>query len=105
MIQCESCEFFERDSLGNPVFRCDPFSNIKEEACLAKWQIIQLNQVLAAQRELSQSYQATSDFQQRMAPLQEQVFKMVQREVNDIEEGDAWKQAYEEEDEDTPGWS
>ena len=101
MIQCQDCEFFEPDELGNPGFKCDPFRNIKEEACLAKWQIIQLNQMLA-------SYQASTSFQQKLAPLQEKMFKMVSREMNDMEEGDSWKQSVDGDDDDAeeePPWS
>lgn len=99
MIQCENCEFFEPDELGNPGFKCDPFRNIKEEACLAKWQLIQMNQLL-------NSYSASTAFQQKLAPLQEKMFKMVSREMEEMEEAESWKQSYEGEDEeeDRPSW-
>lgn len=98
MIQCQDCEFFAPDPFGNPGFKCDPFRNIKEEACLAKWQIIQLNQLLS-------SYQASTAFQQKIAPLQEKMFKMVSREVEEFEEGESWKSSGDDEDdEDDPSW-
>lgn len=92
MMQCSECEFFEPDELGNPGFRCDPFRNIKEEACLAKWQIIQLNQMLASQ-------QANSAFQAKLAPLQEKMFKIVSREVEELEESESWKTGYDDDHE------
>lgn len=100
MIQCKDCEFFEPDAFGNPGFRCDPFRNVVEEACLAKWQIIQLNQMLAA-------HQASTAFQQKLAPLQEKMFKIVSKEVDELEEGESWKNNYDDdEDEDeTESWS
>lgn len=89
MIQCQDCEFFRPDALGNPGFACDPFRNIKEEACLQKWQIIKLDRLLASQ-------ESSSSFQRRIAPLQEKMFKLVSREVAELEEGESWRQGYEE---------
>ena len=93
MIQCHDCEFFEPDERGNPGFRCDPFRTIKEEACLAKWQLIQLNQLLANQA-------ANSAFQQKLAPLQENLFKIVAREVEEFEESESWKNDSQDDDND-----
>lgn len=98
MIQCQDCEFFEPDAFGNPGFRCDPFRNIKEEACLAKWQLIQMNQLLS-------SYEASTQFQRKLAPLQEKMFKIVSKEVEDLEEGESWKHAADEDEDEPPPWT
>jgi hypothetical protein len=102
VIQCQDCEFFAPDPMGNPGFRCDPFRNIKEEACLAKWQLMQINQLLS-------NHEATTAFQRKLAPLQEKMFKMVSREMDDLEEGESWKQGPGEDSGDgdfdeTPDW-
>ncbi len=91
MLQCQECEFFTRMPDGSPHLRCDPFSTIKEPHCLLKWQLAQLN-VIAA------SHQATLDMYRRFAPLQEKMFKHMEREINDVDESDRWK--YKDDDED-----
>ena len=63
MIQCKDCEFFSRGASGEITFSCDPFTNIKEPECLAKWQLIKINQMVA-------SYQATLDYYRKLAPMQ-----------------------------------
>ena len=84
MIQCKDCEFFERDAQGRVVLRCDPFINVKEPECLAKWQLIKLNHMLA-------NYQATLNYYRKLAPMQEKMFKVLEREMDDISEADRWK--------------
>ena len=84
MRQCSDCEFFLRSESGEISFSCDPFSTVKEPECLAKWQIIKINQMVAG-------YQQTLNFYQQMAPMQEKVFKLMQRELNDLDESDKWK--------------
>lgn len=84
MIQCKDCELFQRAENGEISFRCDPFSNIKEPECLIKWQLIKTNQMVA-------SYQATLDFYRKLAPLQEKMFKVVEREIEDMDESEKWK--------------
>jgi len=37
MIQCKECEFCQIDPEGRRNFTCDPFVNIKEPECIAKW--------------------------------------------------------------------
>lgn len=94
MLQCEQCEFFSRRADGTPHLACDPFSNIKEPECLIKWQTMHL-QTLAA------SHRATLDLYKRMAPLQEKMFRHVEREIDEQEDADSWK--YDpEDDEDDP---
>ena len=90
MIQCEQCEFCEIAPDGRKAFKCDPFSNIKEPECLHKWQLIRLDMLLA-------SYQSMLQWYGRLAPLQDKIFKYVQREITDIEESESWKADEEEE--------
>ena len=70
MIQCKDCEFCEIGSNNRKAFKCDPFSNIKEAECVAKWQLIRLDMLLA-------SYQGMLEWQKKMAPLQDKVFKFL----------------------------
>ena len=91
MLQCKDCEFFRQGPDGSPELSCNPFTNIKEPECLAKWQLLQLN-------VLAKSHQATLDMYQRLAPLQEKMFKHMEREIDDVEEGDSWKLAGDDDD-------
>jgi hypothetical protein len=92
MIQCEQCEFCRRGDGGEVSFSCDPFKNIKEPECLAKWQLIKINQMVSA-------YQATLDYYRKLAPMQEKMFKVMEREIDDMNESDKWKIADDDEDE------
>ncbi len=92
MIQCENCEHFDRGEDGEVSFACDPFSNVVEPECLVKWQLIKINQMVA-------SYQATLDYYRKLAPMQEKMFKVMEREIDDMNEGEQWKV---DEDEDDP---
>jgi hypothetical protein len=74
------------------MLRCDPFSTIKEPECLTKWQLIKLETMVRA-------YQATLQVYERLAPLQEKMFRHMEREIDEVDEADAWKQGYEDEDE------
>ncbi len=94
MMQCEDCEFFRRTPEGTPLLCCDPFSTIKEPECLMKWQLLQL-QVIA------KSHQATLEMYKRLAPLQEKMFRHVEREIDEADSADQWKLGYDaDEDED-----
>ncbi len=93
MIQCQDCEYFERGPGGQIRLKCDPFSTIKEPDCLRKWTLIKVNQMAA-------SYQGMLKFYQRLAPLQEKMFKFMEREMDDIDEADKWKMPEDDEDED-----
>lgn len=100
MIQCKDCEFFKRDENGQIAFGCDPFGNIKEPECLVKWQLIKTNQMVAA-------YQATLEYYHKLAPMQEKMFKVMERELDDMNEAEKWKVDDEEdenEDEPTNNW-
>lgn len=96
MIQCENCELFRRSEDGEVSFACDPFTNIKEPECLAKWQLIKINQMVA-------SYQATLSYYQKLAPMQEKMFKVMERELDDMSETDKWKVDDDEDDDATDG--
>jgi hypothetical protein len=84
MIQCLQCELCEIGPDGRRTFKCDPFSTIKEPECLAKWQLIRLDMLLA-------SYQGMLHWQKQMEPLQKKMMKFVEREISDIDESDKWK--------------
>lgn len=84
MIQCAQCEFFGQNPDGSPRLLCDPFRSIKEPECLAKWQLVQL-------RVITQSHQATLAMYSRLAPIQERMFKHMERELDDRDETDRWK--------------
>ena len=84
MIQCESCQYFRRGPDGEVAFACDPFKDIVEPECLAKWQLIKTNQMVA-------SYHATLEYYRRLAPMQEKMFKVMERELDDMDEAEKWK--------------
>ena len=90
MIQCRECEYFHRGEGGEISFSCDPFANIKEVECLAKWQLIKINQMVGA-------YHATLEYYRKLAPMQEKMFKVMERELDDMSESDKWKVADDEE--------
>ncbi len=94
MIQCKDCEFCQIDEKGRKIFKCDPFSNVKEPECIQKWQLMRLDLLLA-------TYQSMVKMQSKMAPIQDKMIKYMERELNDIDEAEKWKMDYEEpEDED-----
>ena len=93
MIQCSDCEFYEIDEFGRKKFKCDPFANIKESECLLKMQIMRLDMLAA-------SYRSMLNWQEKMGPMQNKLFKYVQREIDDIDESDNWKYPDDELDED-----
>jgi len=66
------------------TFKCDPFTNIKEPECIAKWQLIRLDMLLA-------SYQGMLKWYGKMAPLQDKIIQFMQREINELDEADQWK--------------
>ena len=84
MLQCKDCEFFEIGPGGGRGFKCDPFINVKEPECLAKWQLIRLDMLVA-------SYQAMLQWYEKMAPLQSKIFKYMQREIEDMNESENWR--------------
>ena len=91
MIQCQDCEYFHRDEKGRISLSCDPFTNVKEPTCLQKWQLIKINQMV-------ESYQTTLSYYQKLAPMQDKLFKAMEQELNEMEDSDKWKHAQDEED-------
>ena len=84
MIQCIDCEFCEIGPDDKRAFKCNPFTNIKEPECIAKWQLIRLDMLLA-------SYQGMLKWYGKMAPLQDKIIQFMQREINELDEADSWK--------------
>ena len=84
MIQCKDCEYFELGLDGRRSFNCDPFVNVKEPECIAKWQLIRLDMLLA-------SYQTMTQWQKQLSPLHDKIMKYMQREIQDLDESDKWK--------------
>ena len=84
MIQCEDCEYYKQEENGPRIFSCDPFNNIKEPECLMKWQILRLDLLVT-------HHQTMLSWQQKMAPMQDKIFKYIKRELDDIEDADRWK--------------
>jgi len=93
MIQCKDCELCETDAEGKRMFKCDPFSNIKEPECIAKWQLIRLDMLVA-------SYQGMLRWYGKLAPIQDKLFKYMEREINDLDETERWKLTDQEEKDD-----
>ena len=93
MLQCQDCEFYRRAPDGSPQLACNPFTNIKEPECLMKWQLVQLSVI-------AKSHQATLDMYQRLAPLQEKMFKHMEREIDDVEDADRWKYSDDDKEDD-----
>jgi hypothetical protein len=84
MIQCKDCEYFRLGEQGEVSFACDPFSTIKEPECLTKWQLIKTNQMVVA-------YQSMLRYYDKLGPIQEKMFKFVEREMDDVNEAEKWK--------------
>ncbi len=84
MIQCKDCEFCEIFPDGRKNFKCDPFSNIVEPECLQKWQIIRLDMLVS-------TYQSMLHWYDKLAPLQNKMFKYMEKEIDDIDESEKWK--------------
>lgn len=99
MLQFRNCEFFSLGPDGEPILACDPFSTVKEPECLAKLHLLHL-------RTIARSHQATLEMYRRFAPLQEKMFRHMEREIDDAEDADRWKfQDDEADDQDQPSFS
>ena len=48
------------------------------------------------------SYQGMNKWYGKMAPLQDQIFKYMQKEINDMDESDSWKLPEDDQDETYP---
>jgi hypothetical protein len=107
MLQCSECEFFRRDELGNAQFACNPFTQIKEPECLSKWHLLKL-EVLTQKLDgvgqrvdtMVRAYQATLEIYRKLAPMQEKMFRHMEREIDDVEDADSWKYGADEDEED-----
>lgn len=93
MMQCKDCEFYSEGPDGRPRLLCDPFSNIKEPQCLTKLQLVKLDSMVRA-------YEATLEMYERLAPLQERMFRHMERELDEAEDADSWKYTDEEDEDD-----
>jgi len=93
MIQCKDCEFYQTGADGRRIFKCDPFSNIKEPECLAKWQLLRLDMLVA-------SYQSMLQWYKELSPLQDKILKYMKREIEDMEDSESWKLPDEQDHED-----
>ena len=96
MIQCKDCEFCEKSADGRRTFKCDPFVNIKEAECIAKWQLIRLDMLVA-------SYQGMLKWYGKLAPLQDKIIKYMSKEIEDIDESEKWKLEEDEEEQEGQG--
>jgi hypothetical protein len=92
MMQCTDCEYCKTELDGRRTFLCDPFVNVKEPECLAKWQLIRLDMLLSTYRGMVAWYE-------KLAPLQDRIFRYMKREIEDIDESEQWKIDEEEEEE------
>ena len=102
MIRCEDCEYFHRDEQGRISLTCDPFVRIKEPECLLKWQLIKINQLFEKVNQMVESYQATLRYYEKLAPLQDKLFKAMEHELEEMEESNKWKYTDDDEDEEEP---
>ena len=93
MMQCNECEYFRRNEDGEISFACDPFGTVKEPECLIKWQLLKINQMVAG-------YQSTLRYYEKLAPMQEKMFRVMEREIDDMNESEKWRVEEDEEDTD-----
>ena len=98
MLHCKDCEYFVRGESGQVGFRCDPFSTIKEPECLVKWQLIKASETARQMDRMVKAYEATIKMYEKLAPLQEKMFRQMEREIDDLDETE--RGTYEQEDED-----
>ncbi|OHB59092.1 MAG: hypothetical protein A2173_08370 [Planctomycetes bacterium RBG_13_44_8b] len=84
MIQCKDCEFCQIGPGNHRTFKCDPFVNIKEPECIAKWQLMRLDMLLM-------TYTRMQQWQEKIAPLQDKILKYMEKEMGDIDESEKWK--------------
>ena len=96
MIQCKDCELCEFGPDGKRTFKCDPFSNIKEPECIAKWQLIRLDMLVA-------SYQSMLRWYDKLAPVQNKLMKYMKKELEEMDETERWKVDEDEENEEDSG--
>lgn len=91
MMKCNDCEYCERGPDGHVVFHCDPLGNIKEPECLAKWQILRLAEVSAKLDKIVAAHETQAAMYRRLAPLQEKMFRYMEKEIESHDESERWK--------------
>lgn len=99
MIQCDQCEHFVKGPNGQVGFKCNPFENIKEPECLMKWQLLRLAEVSQKVERMAATYESVLQIYKRLGPLQEKMFRHIEREIAEQEEGESWKYGGEDEEE------
>jgi hypothetical protein len=85
---------YETGPDGKRIFKCDPFSNIKEPECLAKWQLLRLDMLVS-------SYQSMLQWYSKMAPLQDKIMRYMKREIDEMDETERWRLEEEKDDDDS----
>ncbi len=96
MLQCKECEYFHRDeNSGQIMLKCSPFDTVKEPACLQKLQLLRMD-------TLCRMYGTMMQFYQKLSPMQEKMMKYMEKEIDDIDESESWKQSYDDDDNDEP---
>ena len=105
MMYCKDCEHYHRDEQGRISFSCDPLASVKEPECLLKWQLLKINQlsdgianVAKGVAQMTSAYEATAKWYSKL-PMGK-LFKAMERELEDIDEAEKWKQPEEEKNED-----
>lgn len=91
MLQCSQCEHCVRGPGERITFSCDPFTNIKEPECLVKWQLLRMTEQGEKLDRLVAAYEATVAMYRKLAPLQEKMFRHMEREIDDLDESESWK--------------
>ena len=99
MLNCADCEFFHRDEGGRVYFACDPFATIKEPECLAKWHLLRISEVSQKLDRIVAAHESQAEMYKRLQPLQEKMFKHMEREIDAADESERWKVDDEEEEE------
>ena len=100
MLQCSDCEHFQRGPNGQVAFKCDPFSTIKEPECVVKWHLLRSSELGGKIDRMVAAYEATLEIYKRLQPLQEKMFRHMEREIEDVEDADAWKYGETDDDDD-----
>lgn len=100
MLQCHDCEHFVAGPGGQVGFKCNPFGNIKEPECLIKWQLLRMNEMSQKMDRMAAAYEATVKIYKRLQPLQEKMFRYMEQEIDEQQEGDSWKYGGDDEEND-----
>ncbi len=101
MLQCQECEHFVTGPGGQVGFKCNPFGNIKEPECLVKWQLLRMNELSQKMDRMAAAYEATVKIYKRLQPMQEKMFRYMEQEIDEQQEGESWK--FEPDDEEGEG--